>query len=115
MKPSGLHTQAFLKKRQLGSNDPKLHLAGFTNHRLIPWGIPHQLDLGILPPGTELTPRPEWIQEWATLPEEEKRAYARMMEVYAGFLTHTDHHVGRVFDHLEAIGRSEERRVGKEC
>lgn len=63
-----------------------------------------QLDLGIIPPGTKLTPRPEWIQEWATLPEEEQRAYARMMEVYAGFLSHTDHHIGRLIDHLETIG-----------
>ena len=63
-----------------------------------------QLDLGILPAGTELTERPEWIQEWASLPEIEKRAYSRMMEVYAGFLTHTDHHVGRVIDHIEALG-----------
>ena len=63
-----------------------------------------QLDLGILPAGTQLTERPEWIQEWATLPDVEKHAYARMMEVFAGFLTHTDHHIGRVIDHLEAIG-----------
>lgn len=63
-----------------------------------------QLEMGILPPGTELTPRPEWIQEWATLPDVERHAYARMMEVYAGFLTHTDHHVGRLLDHLERTG-----------
>ncbi|CAB4771555.1 MAG: sulfatase-like hydrolase/transferase [Actinobacteria bacterium] len=63
-----------------------------------------QLDLGILPPGTQLTDRPEWIQEWASLPEVERRVYARMMEVYAGFLTHTDFHVGRVIDHLDTLG-----------
>ena len=63
-----------------------------------------QIELGIIPPGTELTERPPWIQEWATLPDEEQRAYARMMEVYAGFLTHTDHHLGRLVDHLAATG-----------
>ena len=63
-----------------------------------------QLDMGILPPGTELSERPEWIQEWASLTDDEKRAYARLMEVYAGFLTHTDLHLGRLLDHLDATG-----------
>ncbi len=39
-----------------------------------------------------------------TLSADEQRLSARMMEVYAGFLTHTDHHVGRLLDHLEAVG-----------
>jgi arylsulfatase A-like enzyme len=63
-----------------------------------------QLAIGIVPPGTTLSPRPSWVQEWAGLPEVEQRAYARMMEVYAGFLSHTDHHVGRLIDFLAAIG-----------
>ena len=63
-----------------------------------------QLEMGILPPGTDLSERPEWIQEWATLTDDQRRAYARLMEVYAGFLTHTDHHVGRLLDHLAATG-----------
>ena len=63
-----------------------------------------QIELGILPEGTQLTERPEWIQEWDSLPEIEQKAYARMMEVYAGFLTHTDFHVGRLLDHLAETG-----------
>ena len=63
-----------------------------------------QMDEGIIPRGTPLSERPEWVQEWETLPPEEQRAYARMMEVFAGFLTHTDEQVGRFLDFLESSG-----------
>jgi arylsulfatase len=63
-----------------------------------------QLEMGIVPPGTTLSPRPSWVQDWAALSADERRAYARMMEVYAGFLSHTDHHVGRLVDFLAATG-----------
>jgi arylsulfatase len=64
-----------------------------------------QLDAGIIPQGTELPPRPEWIQDWETLSDDEKRLYARFMEVFAGFFEHTDYHVGRVIDFLKDIGQ----------
>jgi arylsulfatase len=65
----------------------------------------NQLKMGILPPGTDLTPRPAWIPAWETLSPEEKRLYARMMEVFAGFISHTDHHIGRLLDFLREIGQ----------
>ena len=61
-----------------------------------------QVASGIVPAGTELTPRPPWVAAWDALPPEEQRLYARMMEVFAGFLTHTDHQIGRVVDYLRA-------------
>lgn len=63
-----------------------------------------QQRMGIVPPGTDLTPRPHWIQEWDTLPDDEKRLYARMMEVFAGFISHTDYHIGRLIDFLDQTG-----------
>ena len=66
--------------------------------------LARQIALGVVPPGTTLSPRPSWVQEWASLSDEERRAYARMMEVYAGFLSHTDHHLGRLVDFLAASG-----------
>lgn len=63
-----------------------------------------QKEMGIVPPDADITPRPPWIQEWAALSDDEKRLYARMMEVYAGFLSHTDHHIGRLLAFLEEIG-----------
>ncbi len=59
---------------------------------------------GLLPAGTTNTERPAWVAAWDSLPPEEQRLYARMMEVYAGFLEHTDAQVGRVLDHLDALG-----------
>ncbi len=63
-----------------------------------------QKALGILPADTELTPRPHWIAAWDSLSDDERRLYARMMEVYAGFMSHTDHHIGRVLDFIERLG-----------
>ena len=63
-----------------------------------------QKDEGIVPANTELTPRPHWIQEWETLSEDEQRLYARMMEVFAGFISHTDHHIGRLIDFIRDLG-----------
>ena len=66
--------------------------------------LARQIASGIVPPGTTLSPRPSWVQDWSALPAEERRAYARMMEVYAGFLSHTDHHLGRLLDFLASSG-----------
>jgi arylsulfatase len=59
---------------------------------------------GLLPPGTQLSERPHWIAAWETLSDDERRVYARMMEVYAGFLEHADAQIGRLVDHLDARG-----------
>ena len=47
------------------------------------------------------------MQDWNTLSADEKKLYARMMEVFAGFLTHTDYHYGRLFNFLKTIGEWE--------
>lgn len=64
-----------------------------------------QVAQGVVPEGTELPPRPPWIPDWETLGEDERRVFARMQEVYAGFLTHTDAQIGRLVDFLEETGR----------
>jgi arylsulfatase len=66
--------------------------------------LARQTRSGIVPEATTLSARPSWVQEWTALPAEERRAYACMMEVYAGFLSHTDHHLGRLLDFLAASG-----------
>jgi arylsulfatase len=63
-----------------------------------------QVASGLLPPGTELSERPSWVPAWDSLTADEQRLYARMMEVYAGFLTHTDAQVARVLDFVEELG-----------
>lgn len=59
-----------------------------------------QLELGVVPPGTELTERPPWVASWEALPPDERRLFARQMEVFAGFLSHTDHQIGRLVEFL---------------
>ncbi len=59
---------------------------------------------GVVPPGTRLSPRPEWVPAWDTLSPDARRLYARQQEVYAAFLEQTDHHIGRVIDFLGQLG-----------
>ena len=44
------------------------------------------------------------MRPWDSLSDEEQRLFARMAEVYAGFLSHADHELGRLLDHLEQSG-----------
>ncbi len=70
-----------------------------------------QVASGLLPSGTRLSERPHWVPAWDSLGEDERRLYARMMEVYAGFLTHTDAQVGRVLDFVDSFGELEDTIV----
>jgi arylsulfatase A-like enzyme len=63
----------------------------------------HQKELGVVPGDADLTGRPAEIDAWEDVPEILKPVLARQMEVYAGFLEHTDHHVGRVLDLLDEL------------
>ncbi|MCB0160620.1 MAG: sulfatase-like hydrolase/transferase, partial [Caldilineaceae bacterium] len=62
-----------------------------------------QKRLGIIPEDAELTARPDEIPAYDEMPEDIKPVLERQMEVYAGFLEHTDHHVGRLVDALERM------------
>jgi arylsulfatase A-like enzyme len=59
-----------------------------------------QKELGVVPADAELTARPAEIPAWDDMPDDLKPVLARQMEVYAGFMEHTDHHVGRLVDVL---------------
>ncbi len=63
-----------------------------------------QKALGVVAKDAVLTVRPDEISAWADVPAEMKPVLAREMEVYAGFLEHTDHHVGRLVDAIEDLG-----------
>jgi len=66
--------------------------------------LARQKELGVVPPDTELTARPDEIPAWDEIADDLKPVLARQMEIYAGFLEHTDHHVGRLVDALEDLG-----------
>ncbi len=63
-----------------------------------------QLAAGVIPEGTVLTPRPEWVQGWDDLSSDQRRMMAHQQEVFAGFLTHTDAQIGRMLASLESLG-----------
>jgi len=66
-----------------------------------------QKELGIIPEGTVLSRHDPDVPDWNGLSAEEKRLYARMMEVFAGFLEHTDHYIGELINFLKEIGEYE--------
>ena len=92
--------------------------------------LARQKTMGIVPADTQLPPlnplgtfqtrkgpdgQPfpplDYTKPWATLSADEKRLFSRMAEVYAGFLAHADHHIGRLLDHLEASGQRDNTLV----
>ncbi len=82
-----------------------------------------QKKLGLLPKDTELSPinphgeptitspdgKPwpllDWVRQWDSLTDDEKRLFIRMAEVYAGFVSYTDNEIGRLLDYLEESGQ----------
>lgn len=64
-----------------------------------------QKELGIVPADAELSRHDPDVPDWDALPPEARRLSARMMEVFAGFLSHTDHHLGRLLDYLREQGQ----------
>jgi arylsulfatase len=62
-----------------------------------------QKKLGVIPPDTKLTERPEGLPAWDSLNADQKRLYARMMEVFAAYGAHCDHHMGRIIDAVKQL------------
>lgn len=79
--------------------------AGWETYREQVFG--RQKELGVVPAEAELSRHDPDVPKWESLSPEEKKLYARMMEVYAGFLTHTDHHIGRLLEFLKKLGEFE--------
>ncbi len=66
--------------------------------------LARQKELGVVPPDTVLTERHDEIPAWDDMPDDLKPVLARQMEVYAGFMEHTDHHIGRLLDAIDDLG-----------
>jgi arylsulfatase A-like enzyme len=73
--------------------------------------LARQKELGVVPADAQLTARPEEIPAWDDIAADLKPVLARQMEVYAGFMEHTDHHIGRLIDALDDLGVLEETLV----
>ena len=64
-----------------------------------------QLDLGVIPEGTELAPRNPGVEAWDDLPDNHRRLACRLQEAFAAFLDHTDDQIGRLVDGLRGLGQ----------
>jgi arylsulfatase A-like enzyme len=63
-----------------------------------------QKELGLVPPDAQLSRHDPDVPDWESLSPQARRLAARMMEVFAGFLSHTDHHIGRLLTFLKETG-----------
>ena len=70
-----------------------------------------QLALGIVPEGTELSPRPPWVPSWDSLDERERALAERFMECFAAYLSYTDQQIGRVLDFIADLGDADDTVV----
>jgi arylsulfatase len=59
---------------------------------------------GWIPENAKLTPRPETLPAWSSIPESERPFQRRLMEVFAGFVEHTDAQVGRLVNEVDRLG-----------
>ena len=73
--------------------------------------LAQQKELGVVPKDTELSRHDPDVKPWDQCSPEEKKVYARMMEVFAGFLEHTDYHIGRLLQFLKDIGEFEDTLI----
>jgi len=89
---------------------PKEWIAKFKGQFDMGWDkmreatIARQKALGIVPPNTQLTPRPKEIPAWDSLSADQKKVYAHMMEVYAAALSYCDTQMGRILDAITDMG-----------
>lgn len=63
-----------------------------------------QLEMGIIPPGTKLTPRAKEVPAWDTQSADAKKVFCRLMENYAAYMAYTDNEVGRLIESLRQSG-----------
>lgn len=67
--------------------------------------LARQIKLGVVPDGTKLAPKPEAIKDWDKLTAEEKKLFARQMEIYAGFGEYADTEIGRLIQSIGDMGQ----------
>ena len=67
--------------------------------------LARQIALGVVPEGTKLAPKPEGIRDWDTLTADQKKLFARQMEVFAGFAEYADTEIGRLVQTLDDLGQ----------
>ncbi len=70
-----------------------------------------QKKMGIIPPDTKLTPRPDWVPAWDSLSDEQKKVYTALFENFAAYFAFTDKEVGRLLDAVKELPDAENTLV----
>jgi len=73
--------------------------------------LARQIQIGIVPAGTKLAPKPPAIKDWDTLSPDEKRLFAHQAEVFAAYVEFTDHEIGRMLDAFKDVGEADNTLV----
>jgi arylsulfatase len=100
--PGACHAPHHVPKEWIARYKGKFD-AGWDDYR--EKALAKQIEMGICPPGTKLSPPDPDVTPWANLSKQEKEVYAHEMEVYAAFLTYTDHYIGELVAFLEEMGQ----------
>lgn len=69
--------------------------------------LARQKELGVVPENTDLTERSAGLPAWDSLNDDQKKLYARMMEIFAGYGANADHEMGRVIEAVKALPEAE--------
>lgn len=73
--------------------------------------LARQIQLGVVPAGTKLAPKPEAIKDWSQLNADEQKLFAHQMEVFAGYGEYADYEVGRVIQAIDSLGQLDDTLV----
>lgn len=73
--------------------------------------LARQIQMGVVPKGTRLAPKPQAIKDWDKLSADEKRLFTRQAEVFAAFLDYTDHEIGRMLKAFADVGQADNTMV----
>lgn len=100
--PSAMHSPHQVEQKYIDMYKGKFDMGWDKAREQI---FARQMAMKILPAGTKLSDGIPEIPRWDTLSEDQKKLYARQMEVFAGMMTHTDEQVGRMIATLKRIGQ----------
>lgn len=100
----GVHAPHHAEKKYIDMYKGKFDMGWDAARDMI---LKNQIEKGIVPAGTKLSPRTRDIYLWDTLPAKKKKLYSRQMEAFAAQLTQTDAEIGRIIDALKRTGQYE--------
>lgn len=106
--PGAVHAPLHVPKKWIAKYAGKFD-AGWDKLREVT--LARQIKLGVVPADTKLAPKPDAIKDWNSFSADQKRLFARQMEVFAGFGEYTDHEIGRLVQSIVDLGQFDNRLI----